>query len=295
MKSLKKPIISIVIINKNDKGIDNTLLLVRGQKIRVPYETIVVDASEEKLNNIYNKYEFIIKIPFKRNTSKSITIPEQRNIGIKHARGRIIVFIDANCKPKLNWLVQLTTPILDNEEYVTAGMTLSEKGKSFHDQRINSTAKTYLSEAPTINLAISRDVFDKVGLFDEHLNYGSDMDFTRRCILKGYRILQVPSAQITHNWGDLRQETKRSYRYGEAKARLYKTHLEPSSLFVKREFTLVIYSAFIILFIPATIYFPYYPLLLLLPLLKNINNDPIGIVISNIITAIGALKEIVLH
>ncbi len=294
MRSLNKPKLSIVIINKTEVDIEKTLSFVSKQRIDTPYEVIVVDASNGKLDYIYKRYAFVKVKPFKSRSRKSITIPDQRNVGIKLAKGSIVVFIDANCKPDQNWLARLTSPIINGGEYITAGLTLSENAGNFHQQHSSSTKKTYLDSAPTINLAIKRSVFNNVGLFDENFNYGSDLDFTRRCVIKGYRILLVPSAQVTHDWGNLYREIRRAYRYGEAKVRLYRKHLEPAKIFFKREYALVIYSSFIILLIPATYLFPYYPLLLLIPLLKNINNDPIRIVISNLVTSVGALKEIAL-
>ncbi|HEV7454635.1 MAG TPA: glycosyltransferase [Candidatus Saccharimonadales bacterium] len=287
--------ISVIIINKGERGVDETLAGLQQQTITLPYEVIIVDASNGALDDIYSKYPSVHTTPFTSKTGKKITIPEQRNVGIRQAKGDIIVFVDANCDPQPNWLERLVAPIITSGELITAGATRSTGSKTFHDVELSDgKTKTYLPSAPTINLAIARSVFKKVGYFDENLNYGSDMDFTRRAVIAGYKILFVPSAIISHDWGTLKQEFKRAYRYGEAKTRLLRKHLEPTASFMKREAVLVVYAGFIVL-LPLTFWLPAYPLLVILPMAKNIRGNGPKLVLVNLVTAFGALKELPAH
>src|SRR5258708_18331084 len=135
--------ISIIIIVKNDLGIEQTLNKIIKINIKQVIETIVVDASKGKLDHIKNKFSTVLWISFLSKSHKLITIPEQRNTGIKHAKGNIVVFTDANCEPNEHWLNNLTEPILNDDEFVVSGKTVSSKKKTIHDttSMLNSKKK----------------------------------------------------------------------------------------------------------------------------------------------------------
>jgi GT2 family glycosyltransferase len=291
--SAAKPDISVVIINKNERDVDVTLQLLAKQQLSQSYETIVVDASAGALDDIYDAYPQLRRINFVSKSSKKVTIPEQRNEGIRAAQGAIIVFIDASCEPGPDWLAILTEPLRTHDERMVAGGTLSTGQETFHDT-VYTTQKQqkYIDQAPTINLAIARDVFAEIGYFDENLRYGSDMDFTWRARAAGIQIRNIPSALVTHDWGTLKTELKRADHYGQAKIILYRKHRYGLLNFARREFALCFYLGFFI-GLPLTIWFPFYPLLLVLPMLKNLRASPFKLVAINVVTAYGAAKELV--
>jgi len=289
--------ISIIIIVKNDRGIENTLISLKKVKKPEKTEIIIVDASEGNLDDIKKKFPSVRWIYFHNETNKKITIPEQRNLGIKKAKGDIIVFIDANCIPKNNWLIELTKPIIYRGENIVAGVVKS-KDKSIYDRSFGNTKKSkYIEECPTINLALRKKVFEKNGNFDTNFNYGSDVDFSWRARDLGYNIRHAPKAVISHDWGNLKQEIKRAFMYGEARVRLYKKH--PSQiwrLFNYNEDLFTLYSllffSYIVSLIPISFFWYYYPLLLLIPLIKNIRSKPFKKLVFDFFWGPGVLKEL---
>ena len=293
VKKIKKPKSSVIIINKNEIGVADTLRLLEKQNVTDDYEVLVVDASDGLLDTVYADYPTIRVIPFKSKTTKKITIPEQRNVGIKAAHGEIVVFIDASCEPGESWLKTLTAPIASEKEAITAGGTLSSGTETFHDVVYRQQlSQAYIDQAPTINLAISMAVFKKIGYFDENLRYGSDMDFTWRARNAGYKIHNVPKALVTHDWGGLKSELKRASHYGQAKIILYRKHHYGLLNFMQREFAMLFYIGFVLL-LPLTFWFPLYPLLILVPVLKNLRVSPFKLVLVNMVTAYGAVKELI--
>lgn len=286
--------ISIIIIVKNDRGINNTLENLDKLTSTYDKEIIVVDASGGKLNDIKSKYKYVKWINYNNIGNKKITIPEQRNEGLRHASGDIMTFIDANCIPQSDWLDELIKPILEEHESIVSGATLSLNGITIHDQLADKNKNVrYLDECATINLAVQINVFEKVGKFDESFDYGSDVDFTWRARETGYKIRYAPLAIIRHDWGKISQEIKRSYLYGRARARLYRKHKNKVQNLFTKDVIVIVYSLFILL-LPLTIIFPYYPLLLVLLLIKNYNKDPFHVVFDHLIYACGALREILL-
>jgi GT2 family glycosyltransferase len=284
--------ISIIIIVKSDRGIENTLKKL--VKIPKPEKTeiLVIDASEGNLDDIKNIFPSVRWIYFHNKKNKKITIPEQRNLGLKKAQGDIIAFIDANCIPYNNWLIELAKPINDEGENIVVGSIKSIGKKSIWDveeERINS--KMYLNEARTMNMAFKKEIIKKVGFFDEKLNYGSDVDFTWRTIDLGYKIRYNKDAIMYHDWGNLQQEIKRVFWYGEGRARLYRKHPGRWKNLFGYDIIVLIYPLYII-FLPLTFFWPYYPLLILVPMIKNIKKQPLKVPFLHLIYGFGVLKEL---
>ena len=150
-----------------------------------------------------------------------------------------------------------------------------------NNMRKTINGRTYLHEAATINIGIKRCVFDSVGLFDESFLYGSDIDFSVRAIAKGYPILFVPEATVTHDWGSFRGQLRRPWRYAEARVRFYKKNPNLWKRLFSSDFVTLAYPLFILL-LPLVVVFPYVPLLLVLPLVKNARNRPLKTVLMNL-------------
>lgn len=284
--------ISIIIIVKNDRRIENTLKKLF--KIPKPEKTeiLVIDVSEGNLDDIKNMFPSVRWIYYHNKKSKELTIPEQRNLGLKKAQGDIIAFIDADCVPDNNWLIELAKSINNEEKIIVAGSIKSIGGKTIGDvgkERRNS--KKYLDEAPTMNMAFKKEIIKKVGFFDESFNYGSDVDFTWRATDLGYKIRHNKNAIIYHDWGNLRQEIIRSFRRGEARARLYKKHPRRWKNLFGYDIVTLFYPLYII-FLPLTFFWPYYPLFILIPIIKNIKRQPLKVVFINSIFGFGILKEL---
>jgi glycosyltransferase involved in cell wall biosynthesis len=156
--------ISIIIVNKNDRGIAETLTALLKIINPIPYEIIVVDASDHKLDDIKKNFPKITWYDFKRPKGKKRTIPEQRNYGIDKAHGDVIVFIDASCIPSTNWLANLTSPIINEGEQIVAGSYSSTGTRTIHDdENDRRNGEKYLLECPTINMAFKKDVYSTLG------------------------------------------------------------------------------------------------------------------------------------
>lgn len=280
--------ISIVIIVRNDRGIANTLIGLEKQRKPAATEIVVVDSSNPTtLADIRAQHPDVLWYEFKPANPDKTSIPEQRNFGVSHAHGDIIVFIDANCIPLENWLVEMTRPILDGDETMTAGpVKASDPKKQLTFQPIG-LKNGYVSASPTINLAFTKAVWEKVGGFDEAFLFGSDIDFTWRCIDAGNKIRFISKAFITHDWGDLHEQVTRSFKYGKARARLIKKHPERRyQEFLNENVILTVYTLYLV-GLPITILFLWYPLTIGVIMLKNINNKPLKTVTSNLIYTLG--------
>ena len=278
--------ISIIIAVKNDRRIDKNL----EELVKIPRpektEILVIDASEGNLDDIKIKYPSIRWIYFHNQTCKKRTFVEQINLGSEKASGDILVYIDSDCIPTKTWLVNLIKPIREEGEDIVAGHIKSVGGRTTWDIEWEKLdLKKYITECPTMNMAINAKILDKIGPRDETFNFGSDIDFTWRATAMGYKIRYNKDAIIFHDWGNFRQEIKRAISYGEASASLYKKHPYKWKNLFSYDVATLIYPLYIIFF-PLTFF------LIFVPIIKNVKNHPFKLVFINLMHGLGVLKEL---
>lgn len=285
--------ISIVIISKDEPSLDGTLAAVTSQARACgePFEIVVVDASAKRLDWIRQRHESAVRwIDFQAPAGVTVSIPHQRNAGVRAAHGETIVFTDAGCQPEAGWLEQLLRPLGEGEN-AAAGIALGTSGSGPYELAVRRAgAVRYLNECSTINLAFRREVFEAVGGFDEAFDYGSDVDFSWRLIAAGYQVRSVPTAIVRHDWGTRRRQLRRSYLYGKARSRLYRKHRPGLMHVLRNDPIVVVYPAFL-LGLPLTLVFPLYPALLLIPAWRNRSHGAASAIIDHLSFGVGVLKE----
>ena len=258
--------ISIVIIVKNDQRVRAALESLRVVVKPDSTETLVVDASPGR-QVIQHDFPEVRWIRYEAKADKA-TMPEQRNVGISGSSGDVVVFIDADCIPEEDWLKCLVKPILEGHERITAGESVA-RPKSY--MRLGDmTKKPYMDECATMNMAVRRDVFKRVGLFDEKFERAEDSDFCYRARMAGYRIRAVPQAIVYHDWGGVRENIRRSYGSGVGRAQFYRKH--PAAILSRDAYRnrknpySVIYGAYAVM-LPLSVLCPLY---LLLPFVASL-------------------------
>ncbi|GAA3227979.1 glycosyltransferase family 2 protein [Actinocorallia longicatena] len=289
--------ISIVVISKDEPSLEETLgaLTKQADDLGTLVELIVVDASDGRLARIAETHPAVVWIDYTAPAGAGVTIPHQRNAGVRVARGDVIVFTDAGCLPGTGWLDRLTAPLRSGEETVTAGMITG--GSLYDADAAHRGAAAYLDECPTGNLAFLRTAFDEVGGFDERFAYGSDIDFSWRLSDAGNRLRSVPDAVISHDWGTGKRQLKRSYVYGQARARLYRKHSRRWRRLLTREPMVVVYPVFllglpVLLLAPLLPWVLLYPLLLLVPVWRNRGNGAVRVLVDHLAYGAGVLREL---
>lgn len=289
--------ISVVIISKDEEKLKDTLSAIEAQidveRINIEHEIdlTVVDASQGRLAHIEKSFPNVRWIDFTPPPGIRVSIPHQRNHGIRSTNGEIIVFTDASCIPQTAWLVRLLAPLIDGSEQMACGP--SWVGDNIFSLERDAPAPEYVDEAATINLAFVRELVDKIGEFDETFEYGSDVDFTRRVVASGARIRYVSDAVVDHDWGTFRRQLKRGRQYGAARIRLSKKHSSGALAIARSEPVPVLYALFL-LGLPLTLRFRKYPLLLIIPLWRARKRPfPLRVVAYHLAVGVGGLQEIV--
>jgi GT2 family glycosyltransferase len=286
-------LISIVVISKDEPTLEETLQSVWSQASlnEPPCELIVVDASVASIEDVKARNPFVRWLDFRAPPGAGVTIAHQRNVGVREARGDVIVFTDCGCVAEPDWLERLIAPVFEDGEHVVCGRALGAVGGlSLYDgHRMQSSEDCYVSECPTINLALTRHAFDAVGGFDEGFSYGSDIDFSWRLVSAGFRILSVPEATVRHDWGGARRQMRRSFAYGRARARLYRKHSRRLLQNWATDPMVWAYPSFL-LGLPLTLVFPLYPALLAIPAWRSRSHRPLLTVIDHLLFGAGVIR-----
>jgi cellulose synthase/poly-beta-1,6-N-acetylglucosamine synthase-like glycosyltransferase len=289
-------VISIVIISKDEASLGDTVTdaIRQTNGLIESSEIVVVDASDGRLDRIRLRHEAELQwVQFEQPPGVRVSIPHQRNAGVRAAHGEIIVFTDAGCRPEQRWLARLVAPLLQGE-HVTVGLTLATPGSTgLYDRGARHALESrYLTECSTINLAFRREAFNAIGGFDEGFAYGSDIDFAWRLTDAGYRIRSVPDAIVRHDWGGWERQLRRSYVYGKARMRLYRKHNARLRRVLRDDPVVVVYPLFL-LGLPLTILFPFYPALLLIPAWRNRSDGAFRVLVDHLTYGVGILAELV--
>jgi cellulose synthase/poly-beta-1,6-N-acetylglucosamine synthase-like glycosyltransferase len=284
---------SVVIVNKDERLLGDTLDILEPLVGVILDEVLVVDASEGALDDIRLSHEWARWIDYEQPEGVRITIAHQRNIGVRSARGDIIVFIDSGCMPEDIWLETLIAPILKEGEFVSCGPAKAI-GKSVNsgDRITFGPDGYYVTEAPTGNLAFRREAFESVGGFDECFGSAEDLDFTWRLTDYGYRLRWVSEAVVYYDFGTRARQVRRAFFYGKGWCRLYRKH--PQRVAYLSPLSVPTVYVLFLLGLPLTLKWRWYPLMLLWPIWRQRKEELQGLVLLiHLVTGAGVLYELV--
>ena len=219
------PRISVVVLSKNERSLNESLVALRPQCDATGAECIVVDASQQALDDIRLAHPWVRWIDFEAPDGVRVTIPHQRNVGIEAALAPVIAFCDAGGIPAEGWLAALTAPLIARTQVATTG-PIEPLGESLFPALNMGPEGTVITDVVTCNFGFRKEVLATIGPFDERLAYGSDVDFGWRLVDADLPTVIVEGAVMRMPWGVGSLQHKRAWRYGRARARLLYLHPE---------------------------------------------------------------------
>jgi GT2 family glycosyltransferase len=186
------------------------------------YEIVVVDDGSEDQTRAVAERELtggrgiVIASPVNRGC------PHARNLGLEHAKGEIVAFIDADGFATPSWLrevvaafgtdrtiggVASTVFFADDPLAINgAGGTVNRQGWAADLAMSESYERAELAGEALYpmgcGMAVRREAIAKVGGFDDRmLNYYDDVDYGVRLWRAGYRVVVAGDAWIDHGFG----------------------------------------------------------------------------------------------
>lgn len=186
-------------------------------------------------------------------TGHPVNAAKARNIGIQHARYELLLFLDSDCLPQPGWLQNHLAAQAKGHTVVGGGV--APTGSNYWSRSYNLTLfheffsinpageKNYL---PTLNLSIHKQVIDAIGLLDEVLSRGQDIEWTTRMKRAGYVPYFEPEAIVVHehsrnNFTAVWQDCARS-GYHMRRVRLKYPNLFTGSILLQNQVLLLLLS-----------------------------------------------------
>jgi GT2 family glycosyltransferase len=142
----------------------------------------------------------------------------QRNAGWRMARGRLIAFIDDDCRAVPEWLETLVAAADANPGAFVQGMTLPDPLE--HEVFAHPHVRTLhvippSREAQTCNIVYERELLERLGGIDERAITGEDIDLSVRARGAGARLVGAPGALAYHAIDGLsmREKIRSQYKW----------------------------------------------------------------------------------
>lgn len=219
--SVKRPLISIIIVNYNGKKwLQNCFTSLLKQTYK-NFEIIFVDNASTDGSIMYVKNHFPkVKVV---ETHSNLGFAGGNNEGYKHAKGEYILLLNNDTYVKENYLQEFIKAfqeipnlgiaqsklILTNERgldtcggYWTDTAFLYYVG-NFKDPQANTYSKPFpVFTCKGASVLIKREVIENIGLFDQDFwSYYEETDLCHRAWIAGYESWYYPAANCYHEMG----------------------------------------------------------------------------------------------
>jgi len=189
-------------------------------------EIILVDGgSTDRTREIIQSYPVKLLIEERRGLNVA------RNTGVRNSSGEIILFTDSDCVVPKDWVKQIVKNFRDKEVGCVGGNvsryeenflsryadeSLMPVLRNFRKRMVLENVEPPMNYPAGCNMAFRRDVFKRVGGFNEEIHYGFDEDeLVERICEAGYKMILDPEAVVMHRHrSDLRSLLRQTFSYG---------------------------------------------------------------------------------
>lgn len=196
----------------------------------LPAEILVVDqsAGDETARLITRRGQSHFPVRYLRQARLGLSA--SRNAGLRAASSPLVAMTDDDCVPGEGWVAALVDGFSDEGVAGVSGRVLpygpEAPGLYAVSSRVSAERARFTGKLPPWhagsggNFAVRKDVWRRLGGFDERLGAGSlgraaeDMDFIYRMLAAGCSILYEPAAVIYHERQELHRRIASRWTYG---------------------------------------------------------------------------------
>ena len=199
------PNVSVIIPHLNQNGsLEKCILSLQKQCYSLTsIEIIVVDNGSEIVPNIDNNHFNKLKVMIEETPGPG----PARNMGVDKSGGKVLFFIDADCVADPDWIKNGVARLLDNPDAILGGdVKILPSGRcpmpaiEAYENIFAYQQETYIKKmgfSGSGNLALSRDVFDKVGSFPG-IDVAEDRGWGAKALQAGFQFLFCPDMIVYH-------------------------------------------------------------------------------------------------
>ncbi len=157
-----------------------------------------------------------------------------RNAGFRAARGEVVLFTDSDCRARRDWASSLLAGLSSDNVGAAAGTygiwnRSQWLARQIHSEIIarHSRMGRFVRSFGSYNVAVRREILERLGGFDESFRRasGEDFDLAFRILKSGYKIAFMRDAVVDHlHTESLVKYLKEQARHGFWRMLLYKRH-----------------------------------------------------------------------
>jgi GT2 family glycosyltransferase len=131
------------------------------------------------------------------------------NIGIRQAKGDLILFTDSDCIVPTDWVARYKKLFAEKDlagiggnlwpsrfSVVETAKVLRYVHEFDHDHLLEGGYTQFCLNGN--NMGIRKQALDEIGGFDENYHHGADADLSRRLLASGFRLLRTRKITTTH-------------------------------------------------------------------------------------------------
>ncbi len=227
--------VSVIVPAFNAAGtLDDCLAALLAQSVaRSSYEIIVVDdGSLDATADVAARYcDEGVQLVRQPNQGAA----SARNMGVAHAGGDLLLFTDSDCVPQPDWIERMVAAFADPETVGAKGTYLTGQRRlvarfvqiEYEDRYDRMRNQERIDFIDTYSAGYRRDIFQQNGGFNVAVRFVEDQEFSFRLAEKGYKLVFVPEARVSHlHDQDVFEYVERKFNIGVWKARVMQRHPE---------------------------------------------------------------------
>jgi len=193
----------IVVAYESERVISQCLRSLEKQQSPFKFEVIVVSSGLDNTRTIvHHCFSWVRFI----GSEKRLFPGQARNVGIKAARGRYILFLPSDCTVPSDWIARRIKAHMKGFSCVRGvvmpvktwnPISLSEYWIEYSDMMKRRSSGLVHDKIPH-NISFKSSVFDEVGMYSEELEAGEDTLFNSKIMKKGVEIYFDPDIIMYH-------------------------------------------------------------------------------------------------
>ncbi len=206
-----KPFFSIVIPTLNEEKYLSGLLNDLTQQKEKDFEVIIVDGKSDD-QTVKKAKDFENKLKLKIIYSEKRNLCFQRNLGARKSKGNYLIFLDADIRIHNNYLSTIKKAIEKESSLflTTYHFNDSNKFDMFLTQIANYSLRLLKlinkQAAPGYNFIILKDIFNKVGGFNEKATISEDHNLSMRIQKAGVKIHIIPKKLLKWSFRRIKKD-----------------------------------------------------------------------------------------
>jgi GT2 family glycosyltransferase len=190
----------------------------------MPDQIVVVNGGDSRTDDVVAEFNAATTVQIDLIKTANKNLAASRNVGLPYCQGDIIAMTDDDAEVFPDWVTQLKRLHAEQPRAGAIGGAVVGADRDSLISRISDqvtfanfpTARS-VRTLPGVNVSYKRAAIEQVGLQDETLFRGEDVDYNWRIKQLGYGIYYDPSVRVLHHHrptfrGFLRQH----YMYGRA-------------------------------------------------------------------------------